>query len=563
MAFIGIDLGTTTCEAAVFRGGKTQMLRDEAGNEIVKSVVGLHHKTKELVFGDLAASQLALHPELSITEIKRKMGTDEITRLGDKDYRPEEISGLLLRKIKDYAGAHLGEEVTRAVITVPANFNDRQRSATKIAGEYAGLIVERIINEPTAAALAFGIESTDEGILMVYDLGGGTFDVTILEYAGGVLDVKASAGDNHLGGQDFDRQLAELIVNRFKSEEGVDLSEDSQALARVVESAAEAKKELSFSTATSVNLPFIASRDGKPLSLEVEITRSEFEDLITPHLERTEKAMDKALREAGIQISDVDIVLLVGGSTRIPAVKELVEKKTGKAPRSDVDPDRAVAIGAAIQASIIDGDSDTIIMDICPLSLGTSVVTTINGQYVNGVYSEVLPANTPQLKACSETYNTVADDQEVVMVDIYQKDSLSDSIWCRDHTLLHSKEVEGLTPMPAGKEAVKLTYTYNLNGILDVEVTVVSTGTSERFSVETDLKGQVDTANIDDLWEKSEKGARVRATIHTAEKKIKELGGHQALEDSVAKLKTAVVEGNDAAIDRLDEQITDIVFDLE
>ena len=563
MAFIGIDLGTTTSEAAVFRNGKTQMLRDEAGNEIVKSVVGLHHKTKELIFSDLAASQLALHPELSVTEIKRKMGTDEITLLGNKEYRPEEISGLLLRKIKEYAGAHLGEEVTRAVITVPANFNDRQRSATKVAGEHAGLIVERIVNEPTAAALAFGVESTDEGTVLVYDLGGGTFDVTVMDYTGGVLDVKASAGDNRLGGQDFDRLLANVIVCRFKDEEGVDLTEDPQAMARLTESASEAKKELSFSTATTVNLPFIASRDGKPLSLEVEITRAEFEEMIASHLEKTEKAIDKALREASIDISDIDIVLLVGGSTRIPAVRDLVEKKTGKAPRTDVDPDRAVAIGASIQASIIDGESDTIIMDVCPLSLGTSVVTTVNGQYVDGVYSEVLPANTALLKACSETYNTVTDDQDVVRVDVYQKDSLSDSIWCRDHTPLQEKEIGGLTPLPAGQETIKLTYTYNLNGILDVEVTVASTGISEHFSVETDIKGQVDTANIDKLWEQSEKGARVRATIYTAEKKIKELGNHQQLEDCVAQLKAAVVGANDAEINRLDEQITDIVFDLE
>ncbi len=313
----------------------------------------------------------------------------------------------------------------------------------------------------------------------------------------------------------------------------------------------------------TITLPFIASQDGKPLSLELEISKSRFEKMIAPLLEKTNKAIDKALREAKLDVGEIDVVLLVGGSTRIPAVKELVEEKVGKKPRTDVDPDRAVAVGAAIQASIIDGESDTIIMDVCPLSLGTSVMTNINGQFVDGVYSEVLPANTPQLKACSQDYFTVAEDQEAVNVEIYQKDSLSDSIWCRDHTLLHEKRVDGLTPMPAGKESVALTYTYTLDGLLEVEVRIDSTGAVEKFSVETNLRKDVDRSQIAALWEESEKAGKVKATIMSAEKKIEELGGHPHLEGLVEQLKEAVVSGNDAKISQLDDEITDLVFDLD
>ena len=563
MATIGIDLGTTTSEAAICSSGKPRILRDQGGNEIVLSVVGINPKTKEIIIGESAKNQLIGEPEYTVEEIKRLMGSDSSVKLGNIDYRPEEISAILLRKIAEYAAAHLNEEVDRAVITVPANFNDKQRSATKIAGEMAGLVVERIINEPTAAALSFGVESSDDGKTLVYDLGGGTFDVTVLDLASGVLDVKASAGDNHLGGQDFDRALADRVCEEFLSTEGIDLRGDSDAFIRIRHACETAKKDLSFTTTSTINVPFITSRDGKPLSLSVEVSRSDFESLLEPYLARTEKAIDKALRRADCEIGDIDNVLLVGGSTRIPAVRELVERKMRKKPRTDVDPDRAVALGAAVQASIIDGESSTIIMDVCPLSLGTSVVSTINGQRVSGLYSEVLPANSPQLKACKESYHTVYDNQTAVEIDVFQKDSMSESIWCRDHTLLHSHTAEGIPEGPAGDQEITLTYTYNLNGILDVEVCVCSTGISENFSVETNLRRDVDSSNIDELIEQSEITAGIRATIHVAEKKIAELGCHEELEKKLMQLKQASVEEDSTAVKRLDEQITDILFDLE
>lgn len=562
MAFIGIDLGTTTSEAAVFKNGRAQLIRDLKGKEITLSVVGINPKTKELEIGDGPFNQLAQYPELTVEEIKRKMGQDIRVKLGDRELRPEEISAILLRKIKEYAEAFLGEPVDRAVITVPANFNDQQRSATKVAGEMAGLKVERIVNEPTAAALAFGADAGGQGKILVYDLGGGTFDVTVLEQMSGVLDVKSSAGDNQLGGKDFDRELANWAAKQFLDETGVDIADDVSAMAKLKQACEVAKKELSFSDQATISVPFIITRDGKPLSLEIDAPRDIFEDLIEPYLERTKKAIGKALRDASLEMNDIDAVLLVGGSTRIPAVRCLVMDTLAKEPRTDIDPDRAVVLGAAIQASIIDGESDAIIMDICPLSLGTSVVSQMNGQWVDGVYSEVLPENTPQLQAKTNTYNTVSDNQTSVNVDIFQKDSLNDSIWCRDHTLLHNQVVDGLTPMPAGQECIELTYTYNLDGMLDVVVTVKSTGEEVKFSVETNLRNELSTEAIDDLWEKSEKATKVRATILSAEKALRKHGDHPELKAKIDQLKAAVVEGNDALIDKLDEEITDLVFDM-
>ena len=563
MAIIGIDLGTTTSEAAVFESGKPRMIRDKAGYEIVPSVVGIDPQTKEIIIGERARNQLLGESDWTVELIKRKMGEDSKIKLGDQEYKPEEVSAMLLKEIAGYAAAFLDEEVDRAVITVPASFNDKQRSATKIAGEMAGLVVARIINEPTAAALSFGIESTEHGKVLVFDLGGGTLDVTILDLASGMLDIKASSGDDHLGGMDFDSELAELVCEKYFASEGVDLRENIETLFRIKQACEVAKKELSFTTTSRVYIPFITSRDGKPLSLSVELSRSDFEILLEPYMSRMEKAINKALRAAKCDVENIDIVLLVGGSTRIPAVRELVERKMGKMPRTDVDPDRAVALGAAVQASIIDGESETIIMDVCPLSLGTSVVSDINGQYVEGLYSEILPANTPQLKACKQSYFTVFDNQPSMDVDIYQKDSMSESIWCRDHTLLHSRIVDEIPEGTAKKEEVSLTFVYNLNGMLDVEVCVCSTGKTENYSVETTLRQDIDTSKLDEVLKRSEIAAGIRATIHTAEKKIKELGGHTELEDKLTELKLAIVNDDDTAIKRLDENITDIVFELD
>lgn len=563
MAIIGIDLGTTTSEATVYRNGRPEVLRDRQGNEIVRSVVGIHHKTRELIIGDLAYNQLVNHPELTVEEIKREMGKKVTIPFGDSRLRPEEISTILLKKIKEYAEEFLGESVDSAVITVPANFNDQQRSATTVAGELAGLQVERIVNEPTAAALAFGFDTNYEGKLLVYDLGGGTFDVTILEQSSGILDIKSSSGDNKLGGKDFDRELAEWAASEFESAHGVNLRSDDRAMRHLRQVCEKAKHELSFVEEANILSTAIVVNDGVPLSLDLEVTRETFENLISKYLERTARAIDKALRDAKLDSKDIDDVILVGGSTRIPAVHELVERKLGRKPRTDVDPDRAVALGAAIQASIIRGESDIIIMDVCPLSLGTGVVANINGQLVPDVYDEILPANTPHLTKHTEPYHTLHDNQESVDVGIYQKDSLQDSLWCRDHTLLHSRVIEGLTPLPAGEESLELSYTYNSDGMLDVEVKVSSTGKVESFSVHTNLQSELSAENVESLWQSSKRASEIRAAIHSAEKKLKEIGEHKLLEQKLAELKKALIEGDDPLIDRLDNELTDIVFDLE
>jgi molecular chaperone DnaK len=524
--------------------------------------VGIDPKEKVPHVGQMAANLMEGSPESFIEEIKRRMGEDTTVTLGDKEYRPEEVSALILKYLKANAERFLNEPVDRLVVTVPANFNDKQRNATKRAGELAGFKVERVINEPTAAALAYGLDHQTSHNVLVYDLGGGTFDVTVLEYNSEVLDVKASAGDNQLGGKDFDKLLSDWVCTRFKADNGVDLRDDARTLYRIRKACKTAKEELSFRGVTSINLPFIAAKDGKPLSLSMDVTRAQFEDLVRARIDNTESAMRKALRDSGLEANQIDTVLLVGGSTRIPYVKEVVRRVIGKEPRSDVDPDRAVAMGAAIQAGIIDGEIDMIIMDVVPFSLGTDCSTRLHGQLVTGIYSEIIPANSPLLKEFTESYTTTYEDQHQVDVSVFQKASMADSMWAADHTLLGSQMLEGIPDGAAGEHSISVTFLYTLDGIVKVRAVVDSTGKEIAFTVRTPDFHEVSSARIDDLWQRSEKADKVKTTIAIAEAKISALGGHSLLEEQVRALKAAVVDGDDAAIGRLDNQISDTLFDM-
>jgi len=568
---IGIDLGTTNSEAAYIKDeiikGEINFpitINFENGLDILPSIVGIDPKSKEVIVGEKAKNGTIQYPDNFKKEIKRKMGSEEKIIIGNRELLPEEASALILKYIKKYCEVALGEEIKRAVITVPANFNDRQRNATIKAGELAGFIVERIINEPTAAALAYGINNKDNQHVMVYDLGGGTFDVTVLEYNGEVLDIGASAGINQLGGADFDKLLLNYVCDEFKEKNGIDLKLDNLIINRLLNKCEEIKKELSFTQSASLFIPIITVENGKPISLEMDITRTKLESLIKDKIDETEKAINRALKDAHLKKEDIDTILLVGGSTRIPYVRELVERVMGQKPKQDIDPDRAVSLGAAIQGSIIDGKIIIIIMDRCQLSFGTEIMEFNDGKMMPGVYSEVMPCNTSFLKETQKQFTTIFDNQDSIDVKIYQKANNCNSFWVQDMEFLGEKELSNIPPNEAGQESVTLSFLYNLNGMLDVKAKIDSTGESIEFQVETQsYKDEIAQVNINEIWGKSEKASKVKATITVAEKLLKEIGSHKELENKIYKLKEAVVKDDDELIEKFDDELTDLVFDIQ
>ena len=565
MAFIGIDLGTTTCEVCYMRDGKPFLIPGPDGKDIFTSAVAIDNKTKELLIGEQAKRMLPIGSKWAVEEIKRLMGSDEKLFLGDQELSPIELSAMLLKQLKKSAEDYIRETCDRVVITVPANFNDKQRNDTKQAGELAGFIVERLIDEPTAAALVLEGTEANNQHLMVFDLGGGTFDVSIVERNEGVLEVKSSAGDTQLGGKDFDRALAQYVRSGFLDEQGVDIFKDENAYFRLLHACEVAKKELSYSLSTSITIPFIAANEGKPLNLDLEITRAQFESLISEQITTTEKAIKAALSGAKPKLSmeDIDLVLLIGGSTRIPLVREFVNRIVGDTLVSDadVDPERAVAMGAALQTSIIAGDSDTIIMDCVPYSLGTSVISIIDGKEVPGLYSEVIPANSPMQRLFKDTFLTVYEDQERVLVEVIQKSGQNDSIWAKDHLLLGSEELSGIPPGPAGQE-IEVSFLYNLNGILDVEARLVSSGQKIDFKVDSGNRRQISEEEFNRLWEQSEHAKKVKTTIQIAEKRLTTIE-HEELKGKVQQLKEAVIGGDQELISKLDDEINDLLFDMD
>jgi molecular chaperone DnaK len=476
VSIVGIDLGTTNSLVAHLRDGRPELIPNRNGQRMTPSVVGLD-RTGKLLVGEAARAQLTTAPERTVAEAKRLMGTGERLRLGDRTYTPQEISGLVLRALKEDAERHLGSPVEEAVITVPAYFTDAQRQATKDAGELAGFQVERILNEPTAAALAYGLDRLEEeSLVVVYDLGGGTFDVSVLELFKGVLDVKASAGNNRLGGGDFDRLLAGWLARELAREHGVDLSGDRVAMARLVAAAEQAKTQLSSAEVTAISLPFLFAKNGAPVSPELELTRAKLEELLLDLVRSTLDPVEKALQDARVAGRDVDAVVLVGGSSRMPLVQRVVAERFGQEPRRGVHPDEAVAAGAAIQAGLKSGAlsarTGIMIADICPYTLGVEASSRVGAQLVDGLFSPIIRRNSTIPVSRSEIYSTTGDGQTVVKVRVFQ----GDDKLVKNDAFLDEYEVAGIPPGPAGSERVAITFTYDVNGILHVKTKIVTTG---------------------------------------------------------------------------------------
>ncbi|MGI6728832.1 MAG: molecular chaperone DnaK [Bacilli bacterium] len=468
---IGIDLGTTNSCVAVMEGGDPKVIANSEGSRTTPSVVAF--KDGEIIVGDSARRQAVTNPN-TIYSIKRKMGTNQKVKVNDKEYTPQEISAMILQNLKATAEAYLGEKVTEAVITVPAYFNDAERQATKDAGRIAGLDVKRIINEPTAAALAFGIDKLNkEQTVLVYDLGGGTFDVSVLQLADGTFEVLATAGNNRLGGDDFDQLVVNYLIEEFQKKEGVDLSKNKTALFRLREAAEKAKKELSGVTKTEINLPFIgANQNYEPVHLNLSLTRAKFEELITPLIESTKVQVRQALKDAKITANDLDQVLLVGGSTRIPAVQELVRRELGKEPNRSINPDEVVAMGAAIQGGVLAGEvKDVLLLDVTPLSLGIETL--------GGVATKLIERNTTIPTSKSQIFSTATDNQTAVDIHVVQGERPMAS----DNKSLGRFQLTGIPPAPRGVPQIEVKFDIDANGIVHVSAKDLGTGKKQEITI--------------------------------------------------------------------------------
>ncbi len=470
---IGIDLGTTNSCVAVMEGGKPVVIANAEGSRTTPSVVAFTKNGERLV-GEAAKRQAVTNADNTISSIKRKMGSDYRVTIEGKSYSPQEISAMILQKLKSDAEAHLGEKVTEAVITVPAYFNDAQRQATKDAGKIAGLEVRRIINEPTAAALAYGLDNEKEQKIMVYDLGGGTFDVSIIEIGEGVIEVLATNGDNMLGGDDFDQRVTDYLIQQFKNQEGIDLSMDKMALQRLKEAAEKAKKELSGATTTNINLPFITATQDGPKHLDITLTRAKFDELTHDLVERTVDPVQKALKDAGITTADLGQVLLVGGSTRIPAVQDKVKQLTGKEPSKTLNPDECVAIGASIQGGKLAGDEgagDVLLLDVTPLSLSIETL--------GGVATRLIERNTTIPAKKSQIFSTAADNQSAVDINVVQ----GERQFAKDNKSLGQFRLDGIAPAPRGVPQIEVTFDIDANGIVNVSAKDLGTGKEQHITI--------------------------------------------------------------------------------
>ncbi|MDN5328037.1 MAG: molecular chaperone DnaK [Candidatus Woesearchaeota archaeon] len=519
---LGIDLGTTFSAMAILQGGKPVIIPNAEGERTTPSVV--HIKNGEIVVGTPARRQAIVDPAHTVMSIKRRMGEDYKVNIDGKEYTPQQISAFILQKLKRDAEEYLGEKITKAIITCPAYFTDAQRQATKDAGKIAGLEVLRIINEPTAAALAYGLDKSEDHRILVFDFGGGTFDVSILELGDGVFEVKSTSGDNHLGGDDVDRVIMDWLIDEFKKETGIDLSNDKVALQRLKEAAEQAKKELSSKTETEINLPFITATENGPLHLNRKLSRALFEKLIEDILERLKGPLEEALRDGGFKKEDIDRVILVGGSTRIPAVQRMIKDVLGKEPDKSVNPDEAVALGAAIQGGVLSGEiKDLLLLDVTPLSLGIETL--------GGVMTVIIPKNTTIPTRKSKIFTTATDNQTAVTIRVFQ----GERPMAEDNKLLGQFDLVGIPPAPRGVPQIEVTFDIDANGITHVSAKDKATGKEQQI--------------------------KITATTNLSEEEIermrKEAEEHRK-EDEKKKHKAEVINNADALVYSLQKTLNDL-----
>lgn len=566
---IGIDLGTTNSAVAVMEGGESVIVPNSEGNRTTPSIVAFTKDGERLV-GETAKRQAITNPDRTITSIKREMGTEYKVNIDGKDYSPEEISAMILQKLKADTESYLGEEVTEAVITVPAYFTDSQRQATKNAGKIAGLNVKRIINEPTAAALAYGIDKeTDQHKVMVYDLGGGTFDVSILEVGDGVFEVLATRGNNRLGGDDFDEKLLNYLADEFMKQNGVDLRKDATSKQRLKDAAENAKKELSTRVSTNVNLPFISAVNGTPVHLNMDITRSKFDELTSDLVEESLKPVRQALEDAGLSHNDIEKVLLVGGSTRIPAVQEAVKKLIGKNPQKDINPDECVAIGAALQGGVLTGEvKDLLLLDVTPLSLGIETL--------GGVCTKLIERNTTIPTKKSQVFTTAADGQTSVEIKVLQ----GEREMAADNTLLGQFNLTEIPAAPRGVPQIEVTFDIDANGIVNVSAKDLGSGKQQAMTItsstkmsDEEIKRKVDEASKYAEEDKNKKETietknNAESVIYQVEKTIKDLGDKVSeseksdINSKVEALKSILDSGDNNDIKAKTDELTQEMYKL-
>lgn len=565
---IGIDLGTTNSVVAVMEGGEPVVVTNQEGSRLTPSVVGFAKNGERLV-GQLAKRQAVSNPEKTISSIKRHMGSDYKVKIDDKQYTPQEISAMILQKLKADAEAYLGETVTQAVITVPAYFTDSQRQATKDAGAIAGLDVLRIINEPTAAALAYGVDKDEEGKVLVFDLGGGTFDVSILELGDGVFEVKATSGNNHLGGDDFDQRIMDWMIAEFKKDTGIDLSQDKMADQRLKEAAEKAKIELSGVMSTNINLPFITADATGPKHLDLTLTRAKFEELTHDLVEATIEPTRKALADSGLSVGEIDKILLVGGSSRILAVQEAIKRVLGKEPTKNVNPDECVAVGAAIQGGVLVGEvKDVLLLDVTPLSLGIETL--------GGVFTRIIDRNTTIPTSKSQVFSTAADNQPAVDIHVLQ----GERDFAADNKTLGRFELTGIPAAPRGVPKIEVTFNIDANGIVNVKAKDMGTGKEQAITITS--SGGLQQDEIDRMVKEAEAHAaedkakkeeievknNADSLVYQAEKAVKDFEGKAdaATLEQVTKakdaLKAAIESGNVEDIKAKSEELTKPLYEL-